>query len=390
VSDAVRDGFSANALRRLNVGRGGWLTLALTVVSVAVACALSALLIAATGDSPSDAAHAIWNGSLANAAGWTTTLLYASPLLLVAVGSCVCARAGIFNIGQEGQVLMGALGGAYAGLRLAISGPFLLVCVLVFGAIAGGVWAGLSSLMLRYRGVNVVVSTLLMTFLAQQIVAYAVNTQWFLQETPQGTSGIAGSESNPLPVNGRLRTFGQYPDLSVNFGLILAVVAALVIAFLLARTRWGFRLKLIGLNPVTARHAGVRVAAIGGLSLAISGAFAGLAGAVLLASPISTNRLQPGISVNVGWDGLLVALIARNRPGLCVPAALLFAVLRAGGDFLAATGVPSYLADVVKALLVLALVAPGVVAAALRRRRQSVPPSAPMPAPVRTAEEVTV
>jgi simple sugar transport system permease protein len=134
----------------------------------------------------------------------------------------------------------------------------------------------------------------------------------------------------------------------------------------------------------------VRVAAIGGLSLAISGAFAGLAGAVLLASPISTNRLQPGISVNVGWDGLLVALIARNRPGLCVPAALLFAVLRAGGDFLAATGVPSYLADVVKALLVLALVAPGVMAAALRRRRQAVPPSAPMPAPVRTPEEVTV
>jgi simple sugar transport system permease protein len=310
--------------------------------------------------------------------------------LLVAVGACVCARAGIFNIGQEGQVLMGALGGAYAGLRLAISGPLLLVCVLVFGAVAGGIWAGLSSLMFRYRGVNVVVSTLLMTFLAQQIVGYAVNTQWSLQETPQGTSGIAGSESNPLPVNGRLRTFGQYPDLSVNFGLILALVAALVIAFLLARTRWGFRLKLIGLNPVTARHAGVRVAAIGGLSLAISGAFAGLAGAVLLASPISTNRLQPGISVNVGWDGLLVALIARNRPGLCVPAALLFAVLRAGGDFLAATGVPSYLADVVKALLVLALVAPGVVGATLRRRRQSVPGSAAPSTPARTVEEVAV
>src|SRR6476659_3626023 len=311
-------------LRRYTVAPAGWLTLLFTLVSIAIACALSALLIAATGDSPGDAARAIWDGSLANAAGWTTTLLYAAPLLLVAVGSCVCVRAGIFNIGQEGQVLIGALGGAYAGLRLAISGPLLLVCVLVFGAIAGGVWAGLSSLMLRYRGVNVVVSTLLMTFLAQQIVAYAVNTQWFLQETPQGTSGIAGSESNPLPVNGRLRTFGQYPDLSVNFGLILALAAAVVIAFLLARTRWGFRLKLIGLNPITARHAGVRVAAIGGLSLAISGAFAGLAGAVLVASPIGSNRLQPGTSINVGWDGLLVALIARNRPGWCVPAAALF------------------------------------------------------------------
>ncbi|MGH8862067.1 MAG: ABC transporter permease [Jatrophihabitantaceae bacterium] len=378
----------AKALRRLNLRAGGWPALALTVVTVAAACALSAVLIASTGGSPVDAARAIWNGSLAGATGWTTTLLYAAPLLLVAVGSCVCARAGIFNIGQEGQVLIGALAGAYAGLRLAISGPLLLVCVLVFGAVAGGMWAGLSSLMLRFRGVNVVVSTLLMTFLAQQIVAYAVNTQWFLQETPQGSSGIAGSESNPLPVGGRLHTFGGYPDLAVNVGLVIAVVGALVIAFLLARTRWGFRLKLIGLNPVTARHSGVRVALIGGLSLAVSGAFSGLAGAVLLASPIGTNRLQPGISINVGWDGLLVALIARNRPGLCLPAALLFAVLRAGGDFLAATGVPSYLADVVKALLVLALVAPGVLVSAYRRGNAR--SSSPLPAPVRTAQEIAV
>jgi general nucleoside transport system permease protein len=365
--------FSARALRSLNLRGGGLLTLALTVACIAAACGLSAILIAATGFSPVGAAQAMWDGSVSSASGWTATLLYVAPLLLVAVGSCVCARAGIFNIGQEGQVLIGALGGAFAGLRLAIHGPFLLVCVLVCGAVAGGVWAGLSSLMLRWRGVNVVVSTLLMTFVAQQIVAYAVNTSWFLQETPEGSSGIAGSESNPIPVNGRLRTFGQYPDLSVNFGLFLALAGAIIIAFLLVRTRWGFRLKLIGLNPITARHAGVRVAAISGLSLAISGAFAGLAGAVLVASPIGTNRLQPGTSINVGWDGLLVALIARNRPALCVPASVLFAILRAGGDYLAATGVPTYLADVVKSLLVLALVAPGVVVSAIRSRRQAVP-----------------
>jgi general nucleoside transport system permease protein len=373
---------SAEFLRRYHVTPAGWLTLLFTLVSIVLACALSAVLIATTGFSPVDAAQAMYDGSVSGASGWTTTLLYVAPLLLVAVGSCVCVRAGIFNIGQEGQVLIGALGGAYAGLRLAIHGPFLLICVLVFGAIAGGIWAGLSSLMLRWRGVNVVVSTLLMTFLAQQIVAYAVNTSWFLQETPEGSSGIAGSESNPIPVNGRLRTFGQYPDLSVNFGLFLALAGALVVAFLLARTRWGFRLKLIGLNPITARHAGVRVAMLGGLSLAISGAFAGLAGAVLVASPIGANRLQPGTSINVGWDGLLVALIARNRPGLCVPAAVLFAILRAGGDYLAATGVPSYLADVVKALLVLALVAPGVLVAAIRSRRHAVPTG---PTPLTTA-----
>lgn len=374
----MRTDFAARSLRRFNLGGGGWVTLALTVACLAIAGGLSALLIASTGGSPVDAAKAMWNGSVAGSAGWTSTLLYTAPLLLVAVGSCVCARAGIFNIGQEGQVLIGALGGAYAGLRLAVSGPLLLVFVLVSGAVAGGLWAGLSSLMMRWRGVNVVVSTLLMTFLAQQIVAYAVNTSWFLQETPQGSSGIAGSDSNPIPTDGHLPTYGAYPNVAINSGLFIAVAGAVVIAFLLVRTRWGFRLKLTGLNPVTARHAGVRVAAIGGMSLAISGAFAGLAGAVLVTSPIGTYRLEPGTSLNVGWDGLLVALIARNRPAMCMPAALLFAMLRAGGDFLAATGVPSFLADVVKALLVLALVTPTVLIAAIRSRRQSVP-NAPTP-----------
>jgi simple sugar transport system permease protein len=321
---------TSEALRRYHVTPAGWLTLLLTIISIVLACALSAILIAATGFSPGDAAQAMWDGSVAGASGWTTTLLYVAPLLLVAVGSCVCARAGIFNIGQEGQVLIGALGGAYAGLRLAIQGPLLLICVLVFGAIAGGIWAGLSSLMLRWRGVNVVVSTLLMTFVAQQIVGYAVNTSWFLQETPEGSSGIAGSESNPIPVNGRLRTFGQYPDLSVNFGLFLALAAAVIVAFLLVRTRWGFRLKLIGMNPITARHSGVRVAAIGGLSLAISGAFAGLAGAVDITGweyRIGQNDIQLGGSSGIGFIGLAAALLGRNTALGVGFASLLFGAL---------------------------------------------------------------
>jgi simple sugar transport system permease protein len=137
----------------------------------------------------------------------------------------------------------------------------------------------------------------------------------------------------------------------------------------MTRTRWGFRLKMLGLNPTTARHAGVKVGLLGGLALATSGALAGLAGAMLLTSPVGTHRLQPGMSLNIGWDGLLVALVARNNPLLSIPVAVLFGVLRAGGGFLAATGVPNFLVDVVKALLVLAFVAPPVVVAMLRRRR---------------------
>ncbi|GAA4087120.1 ABC transporter permease [Actinomadura miaoliensis] len=349
------------------LGPGGAPTAGVTVLAVAVALALSSLLVAVTGGSPADAVEALLRGSVADRTAWSSTLLYAAPLLLVAVGTCLSVRAGVFNLGQEGQVLIGALAGAWVGLRLAVPGPVLLVLVLAAAALAGGAWAGLSSLMHRLRGVNVVVSTLLMTFLAQQLVAYAVNTPWLLQETRLGNATVS-PQSNKIQDGALLGSFGQYPGLQINGGLILALVAAVVAAVVIARTRWGFRLTMLGLNPRAARHAGVRVAALGGTALALSGAFAGLAGAVLLASPVGTNRLQPGISNNIGWDGLLVALVARNRPVAAIPVALLFGVLRSGGGFLAATGVPSYLVDVVKSLLVLAFVIPPVVVAALRDR----------------------
>ncbi|MET9683508.1 ABC transporter permease [Streptomyces coeruleorubidus] len=384
------DDLARRFLARLRPGRDGWTTAGLTVVLVAVALGASALLLTLTGASPSASLSAIATGSLANATGWTTTLLNVAPLLLVAVGACVSSSAGTFNIGQEGQVLIGGLAGAWVGLRLALPGPMLVVVVLTAAAVGGGVWAALSALMLRYRGVNVPVSTLLMTFLAIQLVTFAVSTPWGLQESAQGSSGIADAQSNPLPANAQLASFGQYPSLQLNTGLFLALVAAVGAALLLSRSRWGFRVRMVGLNPLTAQHAGVRVGALGGFTLALSGAFAGLAGGLLLASPVSTNRLQAGLSDNVGWDGLLVALVARNRPLAAIPVSFVFAVLRAGGDFLSATGVPSYLVDIVKALLVLAFVAPPVLVGLFRGRRGATPQAAPAASVVPTETKAAV
>lgn len=379
--------FGRRLLQPLQPSRKGWVVSGFILVAVLAALGLSSILITSTGGSPIASVKALYNGSMANGTGWTTTLLNSAPLLLVAAGACVSARSGIFNIGQEGQVLIGAFAGAYVALRLAVTGPLLVVFVLGAAAAAGGIWAGLSAVMLRVRGVNVVVSTLLMTFIAQQVASYAVSTSWFLQETATG-SGIANPESNQIPGGAQLPTFGSYPNLQLNVGLFLAIAAAVLVSVALARTRWGFRLKLLGLNPSAARHVGVRAAALGGVALAISGAFAGLAGAVLLASPIGTNRLSPALSNNVGWDGLLVALVARNRPLVAAPVALLFGVLRAGGNFLAATGVPSYIVDVTKALLVLAFVAPPALLSSARGRRQTTSAPPTLPEPITTRVEV--
>ncbi|MDV8009229.1 ABC transporter permease [Rhodococcus sp. IEGM 1318] len=340
-----------------------------TVGAVLLAMTLSLGLIVWTGGSAWDAVNALYTGSMASTSAWSTTLLYVAPLLLVAIGSCVSMRGGIFNIGQEGQVLIGALAGSWVALRLALPGMSLVIATLVAATVAGALWAGLSSLMYRLRGVNIVVSTLLMTFVAIQIVGFAVSKDWWLQASRIGDS-VVESQSNQLPANARMGSFGEYPNIQINGGLIIALLLTVAIAMLVSRSRWGLQLKMMGLSPIAAKHAGVKTGRLSALALTISGATAGLAGAILVTSPVGTNRLQPEVSNGIGWDGLLIVLVARSNPLIAIPVALLFGMLRAGGGFLASTGVPSSLVDVMKALLVLAFVVPPAVMQLLEHRRK--------------------
>ncbi|WP_205751936.1 ABC transporter permease [Cryptosporangium phraense] len=369
-------------------GRGMQVTL-ITIVAVAIAVGLSMILVSATGGSPIDAAKALYTGSVADVAAWSETLKAAAPLLLVALGACISNRAGVFNIGQEGQLLLGAAAGAYVALHLALPGPIVVLLSLLAGAAAGGIWSGASAVMNYTRGVNIVVSTLLMSFIAIQVVSFSVSVPWLLQAPRASADSIASPESAQLPEAVRLMGFGQYPNLEIGGGLVIALILTIVLAVLLGRSRWGFRLNMLGLNPMAARHAGVRASYLGGSALFLSGAFAGLAGAVILSG--SVFRLQPALSNNFGWDGLLVALIARSRPIAAIPVALLFGALRSGSSFLASTGVPNYLVDVVQSLLVLAFVVPPVLARVRSRGRAeaTTPPSEPVPAATTEPEKVT-
>jgi simple sugar transport system permease protein len=158
--------------------------------------------------------------------------------------------------------------------------------------------------------------------------------------------------------------FGNQFHLGVLIALVVAVLGALV----LARTVWGFRLRMLGLNPQTAQRMGVAAAVMGSVALIVSGALAGLGGGVLLAGT-PDYRITLGYSRNFGWNGLLVALLARNRPMLVIPMAFVFAGLRTGSDYLGATGVARDIVDVVQALLVLALLIPPAILYIRDRRR---------------------
>ncbi|MDF5757548.1 hypothetical protein [Spongiactinospora sp. TRM90649] len=329
-------------------------TVLLYAVSFAVALTLAAALVTLSGHSMPDTVYALYQGSLEGGGSIGLTIDEAAPLLLVALGAIVCARAGIFNIGQEGQVLIGAMGGAAVGLFVPGPGWLVMVLSLLGAAAAGAVWAGVPAVLFYWRRVDVVISTLLMVFIAAQVAMFTVNQENLLQEA--GEAGARTAQSDPLPEGVLLPRAGEYPDINVTYGVFVVAALTLATILMLRYTTWGFRLRMLGHNPAAARRSGVRASALGGGALLISGAFAGLAGGIMLSG--SVGRFQPGMADNVGWEGLLVALVARNHPVAAIPIALFFGGLRAGGGFLASTGVPRYLVSVVTALLVMAAVFP--------------------------------
>ena len=339
----------------------------LYVLSIGGALFISAVLVAITGNSWQKVFGALLDGAFLAPGRWGETLTVAAPMLLVALGMVIGVKAGLFNIGQEGQVLMGAMAMAFVGTKLDGPGAFLLIGGLALGMIAGGGYAALAAFMRFKRGVPEVISTLLLVFIAFQIIGFAVTTDWVLRDLDP-TRPSRASTSAPLPDDIRLpivRIFGnEFP-----IGIIIALLLAGLVAFMLGRTLWGFRIRLLGHNPQVAQKTGVAASRMGTRALFLSGGFAGLAGAVMLSGGGSSYRLSPGFSTNIGWQGLLVALLAQSRPLVAIPMAILFASLRTGAGFLAATGVERKIVDVVQGLLVLALLVPPAIQFIRKRRR---------------------
>ena len=202
------------------------------------------------------------------------------------------------------------------------------------------------------RNVPEVISTLLLLFIAVQITQYALTKRWLLSSH---STDSRVNNGEPLKSNARMPSFTIFGN-TISWGAVIAIL--LTIVFALARTTTGFRLRMLGLNPRAARRAGVSAAIIGGGALVFSGMAAGFAGGLWLTSGVPSDRFTAGISSNLGWQGLLVALLARQRAPLAIPMAFVFAALRTGSGFLAATGVDRQIADVVQAMLVLALLVP--------------------------------
>ncbi len=339
-------------------------------LSVLVALVLATVLVEATGGDWRPVLDALLDGSLRNPGRWGETLGTAAPLLLVALGTVISGKAGLVNIGQEGQLLIGAAFATYFSFVIGGPGPLNVVLILIIAAIGGAIWAGVAAGLRYWRGVPEVLSTLLLVTVAGQAVAYGLRWEWLLL-APEASRGNRNQVSEQLAADNRLPrpdVFGNEFPISVHFGVILAVL----VAFALTHTVWGFRLRMLGRNPRAAQRSGVSETRYGAGALMLSGAFAGLAGGAMLAGgafSFGNYQLVPGFSANIGWTGLLVALVARERALVAIPVAFVFAGLRTGSSFVGSTGVEGRITDVIQGLLVLALLIPPAVMFLRDRRR---------------------
>jgi simple sugar transport system permease protein len=320
------------------------------LIAVLLAFLVAAIPILLAGKSPLTAYGALMRGAFGSLDHVAFALNKSTPYILIAVGIGLCFRAGIINIGGEGQVAMGALAASWIALNLGGSPLLTILLSLAGGAAMGGLWAGLAAAIRLTRGVHEVLSTLLLNFVGVLVVSAALNG-------PMGESG-SGFPQSPLFRAGVLLP-KLFPGSELHAGFLIALVVAVLAQVLLWRTRFGFQLRMLGGSRSAADYAGVSFAAgVMGVML-LSGSLAGLAGAVEVLGV--HYRLIEGFSQGFGFTAVAVALLGAADPLAAIPAALFFGFLDAGALAMQReVGIPSSLVFVVQGLsIILALCAMG-------------------------------
>jgi simple sugar transport system permease protein len=303
----------------------------LPVFATLAALLVGAFMLLALGANPFVAYGALLEGAFGSVNSIADTLVRATPLLFVGVGICIAFRGGVTNIGGEGQFVAGALCATLVGLSFP-DGPALLVVPLAMlaGALGGGIWGGIPGLLKAHFNVNEILSTIMMN----QIAVQGMN---FLLIGPL-IDPIQLQRASRIPQTARLSTAFDLPRLvptRLHLGTFIAVVMAVLVYLLLWRTTLGYRIRAVGLNREAARYAGINVPRHIALALALSGALAGLAGAIQVFGVnfrMFTDGSATGFTGSAGFHGIVAALFGQLHPLGTIPAAFFFGGLLVGAN----------------------------------------------------------
>ncbi|GHF32084.1 ABC transporter permease [Deinococcus metalli] len=320
-----------------------------TLAAVVVALVVCALIFLVYGVSPGAVYGSMLRGTLGDPTGLAEVGRRTIPLLLIGSGLALAFRAQFFNIGAEGQLLLGAVFAAGTALFIPLPGPLVAPAMFIMGALGGGLWAGIAA-WLRRVNVNEILSTLMLNYVAVAVVTYLIAGPW------KGKDVRGYIYTDTIPAGGYLPVV---PGTQVHWPtLLLGIVVALGLQWLLTRSTFGYALRVVGENAGAARYAGLNAAGIATVVALITGGAAGLAGAGEVAG-IHHRLLEAGqISLGYGFTAVIVAWLARGNPALCLVTAPLMGVILAGGDLLKIDlNMPFRVVDVFSGVILLCLIA---------------------------------
>jgi len=330
-------------------------SIVLPIAAVVIALLIGALLMLAQGKNPAVAYWALLDGALGGWDNFARTLEKATPLIFTGLAVIVGLKGGLFNIGAQGQLLMGAIVAAYVGWQLSAPGLLHVPLALAAGTVAGMAPAALAGWLKAARGVHEVITTIMLN-------AIIINLTDWLAGNPWREPGQAITRTPEIQNSAKM------PELfGLPLGFFLAIAMAVGVAWLLDRTTVGYRIRAVGQNRSAAGYAGMAVGALTVMTMAISGGLAGLGGAVETQGVV--HRYEPGFNAGLGFDGITVALLARSNPIAAIPAALLLGIMRAGATKMQFDAkVAPEIIDVISAIILFLVAAPVVVRWILRRK----------------------
>ncbi len=329
-----------------------WFPAAVSLGAIVVALILGGVLIALAGGDPLRSYAHIARASFGDIGVFSDTIVKATPLILTGLACAVAFRMKLWNIGAEGQFFAGAFGASavvLVPLLPADTSPWIFIPVMMLaGILAGALWAFLPGFLKAHYNVNEIITTLMMNYIAVAWNNYFIFAVW--------TEG--GFQMTPVfPANAwlpRLTNYAaQFPGLAgltTHLGLLFGVVAALVVWFVLYRSRWGYEIRLIGDNPNAARYAGLNISKNTILVMMFSGALAGLAGMSEITGVV--HRLQGAISPGYGFTGIIVAWLAKLNPLVVILVSILFGALILAGREIQPSGIPKMIQGIILVCLI--------------------------------------
>lgn len=289
-----------------------------------------------------DLFSAIWKGSFGSKSLALQTFEYVTPLIFTGVANAVAFKTGLFNIGVEGQFLIGMMAAAVLGTIHGLSPVVHIPLVIIGGMLAGGLWAALPGYLKAKRGINEVVNTIMLNYIAMHLANYIILGTKFGDKSTSSTPMIQKSA--------QLLRFSTMSRL--NVGIIIGIVVAIFLYWILKKTTIGYELRAVGTSPTAAEYGGISIAKNTVLAMTLSGVIAGMGGAVHVSGILHQTQnflALPGF----GFDGIAVALLAKNNPIACIFSAILFGALNSSSKILQLNGIPKEIVYLIQAVIII-------------------------------------